>query len=77
LAIVQIHYFQAGRLKKIIQKQNLEIDLVIGHKDPVVPPKMVKEFAAFVGSNVKLHNIRAGHDLFRPHVLEYLKTEIF
>ncbi len=69
--------FKQADLKKIIKKQNLEIDLVIGHKDPVVPPKMVKEFAAFVGSNVKLHNIRAGHDLFRPHVLEYLKTEIF
>lgn len=69
--------FKQNTLQSIIIKNNLTIDLVIGHKDPVVPPKMVKEFAEFIGPNVKLHSIRAGHDLFRPHVLEYLKEKVF
>lgn len=69
--------FKHSDLKKIIKKNNLHIDLVIGHKDPVVPPKMVKEFAEYIGENVTLHSIKAGHDLFRPHVLEYLKKNVF
>ncbi len=69
--------FKQNDLKKIIKDNDLKIDLVIGHKDPVVHPKMVKDFATYVGSNVKLHSIRAGHDLFRPHVLEYLKENVF
>ena len=69
--------FKQADLKKIINQNNIKVELVIGHKDPVVPPKMVEEFANFVGPNINLHAIRAGHDLFRPHVLEYLKNEIF
>ncbi len=69
--------FKQHELKKIILNNNLKMDLVIGHKDPVVAPKMVKDFAKYVGPNVSLHTIKAGHDLFRPHVIEYLKKNIF
>lgn len=69
--------FKQSDLKKIINSNSFNVDLVIGHKDPVVPPKMVKEFAELVGDKVKLHSIRAGHDLFRPHVLKYLRENIF
>lgn len=69
--------FKRKNLKTIIRKQNLKIDLLVGNKDPVVPPKMIKDFGNFVGSNVKVHIIKAGHDLFRPNVLEYLKKHIF
>ncbi|MBL57684.1 MAG: hypothetical protein CMP61_10875 [Flavobacteriales bacterium] len=69
--------FKQSDLKRIIKKNRLSIDLVIGHKDPVVPPKMVKDFAEYIGSEVTLHSIRAGHDLFRPHVLDYLKKNVF
>ena len=69
--------FKKKDLKKSILKNNLKVDLVVGHKDPVVAPKMVKDFAKYVGPNVKLHIIKAGHDLFRPHVLEYFKMHIF
>ena len=69
--------FKQKNLKKIILKNNLKVDLVVGHKDPVVAPKMVKDFATFVGPNVTLHMVKAGHDLFKPHVLEYFKMNIF
>jgi len=69
--------FKQSDLKRIIKKNNLHIDLVIGHKDPVVQPKMVKEFADYIGENITLHSIKAGHDLFRPHVIEYLKKNVF
>tara|TARA_Y100000766_G_scaffold213797_1_gene185446 strand:- start:734 stop:1543 length:810 start_codon:yes stop_codon:yes gene_type:complete len=69
--------FKQKKLKEIILQNNLKVDLVVGCKDPVVDPKMVKGFADFVGPNVKLHIIKAGHDLFRPHVLEYFKMHIF
>ncbi len=69
--------FKQKKLKDTILKNNLKVDLVVGQKDPVVDSKMVKGFADFVGPNVKLHIIKAGHDLFRPHVLEYLKIHLF
>ena len=69
--------FKQQELKVIINRENLKVDLIVGSKDPVVAPKMVIDFANFVGPNVTSHILKAGHDLFKPHVLEYLKKHIF
>ncbi|MAW65724.1 MAG: hypothetical protein CMD18_05955 [Flavobacteriales bacterium] len=69
--------FKQKNLKNIIINQNLKVDLLVGNKDPVVPAKMIKEFGVFVGPNITIHIIKAGHDLFKPHVFEYLKKHIF
>ncbi|MFT4899465.1 MAG: hypothetical protein ACI9U0_001263, partial [Flavobacteriales bacterium] len=64
-------------LKKIIIENNIQLELVIGHKDPVVSSKIVKDFHELVGENSNLHAIKAGHDLFKPHVLKYLAEHVF
>lgn len=69
--------FNQKTLKKIIESNNLHVELVIGHKDPVVAPKTVKDFAELIDKNATLHSIKAGHDLFKPHVLKYLKNNLF
>lgn len=69
--------FNLKELKKIISKHNIQIDLIIGHKDPVVSPKIVEDFSNLTESNSTFHKIKAGHDLFKPHVFKYLKNNVF
>lgn len=64
-------------LKKIIIKNNIQLELVVGHKDPVISSKIVKDFHELMGKNSNLHTIKAGHDLFKPHVLKYLAEHVF
>lgn len=69
--------FNHDDLKSIIENNNVRLDLIIGHKDPVVAPKVVEDFHHLVENNSTLHKLRAGHDLFKPHVLKYLAENVF
>lgn len=69
--------FEHEVLAKIVRQHSLKIDLVIGKKDPVIAPEICKSFQKTIGSNCTLHVIDAGHDLFKPHALEYLQEKIF
>lgn len=68
--------FSQRKLAEIIEQQNVTTHIVGGKKDPVIPCKVLKDFSLMVPKNGKLHLIKAGHDLFKPHVLEYLKKEV-
>ena len=69
--------FDHKYLAKIVKKHELSVDLVIGQKDPVVAPALCRDFQKTLGSNCTLHVIDAGHDLFKPHALEYLSEKVF
>ena len=69
--------FDHDELSKIVQSEKLKIDLVIGKKDPVIAPALCRSFQKTIGKNCDLHVIDAGHDLFKPHALEFLQKKIF
>ena len=68
--------FKHKDLVKIIEEHQLPVDIVGGQKDPVIPMKVLADFHRLLPSYCNLHLIKAGHDLFRPHVLDYLKKEV-
>ncbi len=61
-------------LVKLFQNNKIEITLIIGHKDPVVSPNVCKNFCKNIGKNAKYYEVNAGHDLFKSHVIDYLKS---
>jgi pimeloyl-ACP methyl ester carboxylesterase len=68
--------FKLGDLVNIIEKHQLPVEIVGGKKDPVIPVKVLVDFHRMLPENCRIHLLKAGHDLFRPHVLEYLKKEV-
>lgn len=64
-------------LAEEINKYNISTDIVVGHKDPVVSPDLCLSFHKKIASNSTFHKIKAGHDLFRPYVIEYYKNNLF
>ena len=68
--------FDKKHLAKIIQNNHIKLKLIVGHKDPVVSPVVCKSFCKSVGKNAMYLEVNAGHDLFKPHVIEYLKNNI-
>lgn len=69
--------FSQTKLADLINKYKIETDIVIGHKDPVVKPILCENFYLKVKENARLHKIKAGHDLFRPHVIEFFQRTLF
>lgn len=69
--------FDHKKLAKIVKHHQLPVDLVIGKKDPVISPALCKALQKTLGPDCTLHVIDAGHDLFKPHALEYLSEKVF
>jgi len=66
-----------AKLAKLINDNSIKTDIVIGHKDPVVKPELCEKFYMKIEENATFHKIKAGHDLFRPHVISFFKTTLF
>lgn len=69
--------FSQDKLAKLILEHKIDVDLIVGHKDPVVKPEMCEDFYLKIKETATFHKIKAGHDLFRPHVIEYLQQNVF
>lgn len=68
--------FQQANLATTIVENNIKVDIVIGKKDPVVAPKLCKEFHDKIGSLCTYHLISAGHDLFKTHTIKYISEKV-
>lgn len=69
--------FSQSDLANLILKNQIQTDIIVGHKDPVVKPSLCEGFHKRIDEVSTLHKIKAGHDLFRPHVLKYLQENVF
>lgn len=68
--------FKQSELLENIQENNIKVHVVVGKKDPVVAPKVCKDFCNHIGKNARYHLIDAGHDLFKPHALIYIAKKV-
>jgi len=69
--------FSQAKLAKLINKNKIKTDIVVGHKDPVVKIEVCEKFYNRIKKNATLHKIKSGHDLFRPFVIEFFKKTLF
>ena len=69
--------FSQVRLAKLINKNKIKTDIVIGHKDPVVKIEECENFYNRIKNNATLHKIKSGHDLFRPFVIDFFRKTLF
>lgn len=69
-------HFNLKELAKIAKTEKISVEIVIGKKDPVVSPKNCEEFHSLLGDISNYHLISAGHDLFKPHALEYIGEKV-
>jgi len=65
------------KLAEIINDNSIKTDIIVGHKDPVVKPELCEKFYLKIEENATFHKIKAGHDLFRPHVIKFFQNNIF
>lgn len=69
--------FSQKSLAQLILQNKIKTKVFVGHKDPVVKFKLCNGFVHQLGDHGEIHLIKAGHDLFRPHVIIYLKDNLF
>ena len=69
--------FSQAQLAELINENKIKTDIVIGHKDPVVKTELCENFHKKIDRNSTLHKIKAGHDLFRPFVIEFFQKTLF
>lgn len=69
-------YFDIDLLASLIKDHRIETAVVVGTKDPVVSPKICREFCDLIPEQGTFHLISAGHDLFKPHALAYITEKV-
>ena len=68
--------FDVDALTILAKSNQIQFEIVVGKKDPVVSPKLCQEFHKQIGENSKFHLIQAGHDLFKPHAIKYIGEKV-
>jgi len=69
-------HFNVDHLAVLVDKNDIDVVIVVGKKDPVVSPKSCEEFHLKMGKNSSYHLIDAGHDLFKPHAIKYIGEKV-
>lgn len=68
--------FELKPLAQLLIKHHIQIDIIVGKKDPVVAPSVCEGFQKLLPQNSRFILLDAGHDLFKQHVLDALKGKI-
>lgn len=69
-------HFDLDSLSQDIKNSKVILQLVVGRKDPVVPPKYCKQFMKACGHLTNYHKIDAAHDLFKDHAVKYIVENV-
>jgi pimeloyl-ACP methyl ester carboxylesterase len=59
-----------AHLKKIIKKNNINIDLFYGKHDRIIPSAIGKNFRKGMEANISFHDMDSGHQLLKEKILK-------
>ncbi|PKR80693.1 hypothetical protein CW751_07945 [Brumimicrobium salinarum] len=60
------------KVKEVLQKHQVNFNLIVGEYDKIITPKSAKQFASKVKQLDQLKLLPFGHDIFKPHIKEEL-----